>query len=92
MPPTQPYHLYFRRHEPTVIFGSRDSGVSNPTGPGGESFLDAVWTAAPFDDHSGFVSTVERIAAEWEGRGALSEYEATAITETARSAEEDLRV
>jgi hypothetical protein len=51
-----------------------------------------VWAEAPFDDHAEFVSTVERVATEWGGAGALSEHEATTITETARSAEEDLRV
>jgi DUF1680 family protein len=91
-PPTQPYHLYVRRQEPAVIFGSHDSGVSNPVGSDGRSFLDAVWAEAPFDDHAEFVSTVERVATEWGGAGALSEHEATTITETARSAEEDLRV
>jgi len=91
-PPTQPYHLYVRRHEPRIIFGSQDSGISNPTGSDGRTFLDAVWAEAPFNSHSALLSTVERIAAEWAGDGSLTEFEASTITETARSAEEDLRV
>jgi hypothetical protein len=89
-PPTQPYHLYFRRLEPSIVFGSQDSGVSNLVGFDGRNFMDAVWAEAPFDGHPRFVSTVERIATEWEGDGTLSAHEVAAIGEAARRAEEEM--
>ena len=66
---TQPYHIYFRRREPRVVFGTADSGVPNVVGPEGVSFLDAVWDEAPFRDHQAFVATVERIARGLVGSG-----------------------
>jgi hypothetical protein len=91
-PPTQPYHLYVRRHEPGVIFGSVDSGVENPVGPDGLTFLDAVWAEAPFASHSQFVSAVERLAQEWEGAGNVTSLERTSIVDAATRAEADLAV
>lgn len=91
-PPTQPYHVYLRRHEPLVVFGSVDSGVANPVGSDGLTFLDAVWSEAPFASHTAFVSAVERIAGEWQRAGAFSPAQQQAILDAARRAEEDLRV
>ncbi|MBC8090204.1 MAG: glycoside hydrolase family 127 protein [Phycisphaerae bacterium] len=42
---TQPYHMYVRRHEPTIVFGSVDTGVANSKGDDGMTLLDAVWGA-----------------------------------------------
>ncbi|MFC1659862.1 beta-L-arabinofuranosidase domain-containing protein, partial [Gemmatimonadota bacterium] len=89
-PPTRPYHIYVRRHEPGILFGSVDSGVANATGPEGLTFLDAVWERAPFADHSQFLSAVEQIATEWEGSGALTEGDRIAIRDAATRAEADL--
>jgi len=69
-----------------------DSGVSNPAGPEGPTFLDAVWADAPFPDHGAFLATVERVAGEWAGRGVFSAEQQRAIVDAARRAEEDLRV
>jgi hypothetical protein len=86
-PPTQPYHLYLRRQEPVVVFGSEDSGVENPVGSDGSTFLDAVWARAPFPSHERFVSTVETLTAEWEGAGLLTEFQSRSIVEAASRAE-----
>src|SRR5262249_2201502 len=59
---TQPYHMYVRRHEPQIVFGSVDSGVANGKREDGVTFLDAVWAGAPFPDHGKFVAAVERVA------------------------------
>ena len=91
-PPTQPYHIYVRRHEPGVVFGSVDSGVPNPAGVDGLTFLDAVWDEAPFENHGAFLSTVERIGREWERSGSLSRDDGAAIIDAAEKAEADLRV
>ena len=89
---TQPYHLYFRRHEPQVVFGSVDAGVSNPAGEDGRTFLDAVWEQAPFPNHDAFVATVERTAHEWSRAGSLPASDQSAIVDAARRAETDLQV
>lgn len=89
---TRPYHLYFRRSEPAVVFGSVDSGVANPAGDDGLTFLDVVWSEAPFPDHARFVETVERVATEWRASGRLGEKERAAIVDAARRAEAGMAV
>ena len=91
-PPTQPYHMYFRRREPRIAFGSVDSGMANPVGADGMTFLDAVWDQAPFRSHDQFISVVEQTADEWEGSGMLTDGERSGIVDAARRAEDDLRV
>jgi hypothetical protein len=88
--PSQPYHMYVRRHEPTVVFGSVDSAVSNSKRDDGTTFLDAVWTGAPFADHAKFVAAVERVATEWRSAGRLTDAEQSSIVQAARRAERDL--
>ena len=90
-PPTQPYHLYFRRQEPSVVFGSVDAGVPNTAGPDGATFLDTVWAEAPFPNHEDFLHTVERVAADWTAGGAFTPAQAGAVLEAALGAEEDLQ-
>jgi DUF1680 family protein len=90
-PPTQPYHIYLRRREPRVVFGTADSGVPNVVGADGVSFLDAVWEEAPFQDHQAFVATVERIARAWSEAGGLTAAQENGIMRAAREAELDLR-
>ena len=50
-PPTKPYHLYVRRHEPQIVFGSIDAGVPNAKREDGLTFLDVLWSDAPFSPH-----------------------------------------
>ena len=73
------------------MFGSVDSGVPNPVGADGLTFLDSVWTEAPFESHTRFVSTVERVGEEWEGSGALTGNQRSAIVDAARQAEAELQ-
>jgi hypothetical protein len=58
---SQPYHMYVRRHEPAIVFGSVDSGVANTKRDDGMTFLDVVWAGAPFTNHGRFVAAVERM-------------------------------
>ena len=85
--PTSQYHVYVRRQEPSVVFGSVDSGVANTKRDDGVTFLDAVWAGAPFADHGQFVAAVERVAAEWRNAGGLSAIDASAIVQAARRAQ-----
>jgi DUF1680 family protein len=85
--PTSQYHVYVRRQEPSVVFGSVDSGVANTKRDDGVTFLDAVWASAPFADHGQFVAAVERVAAEWRNAGGLSATDASAIVQAARRAQ-----
>ena len=87
---TQPYHMYVRRQEPAIVFGSVDSGVANASRDDGVTFLDAVWAGAPFADHGGFMAAVQRFAAEWRAAGKLTASDESAIVQAARRAERDL--
>jgi DUF1680 family protein len=89
--PTKPYHVYVRRHEPEIVFGSIAAGVSNHARPDGLTFLDVVWDQAPFTDHGRFKSAVGRIAAEWQQAGRLTVQERAAIISAAARAERELR-
>jgi len=88
--PSQPYHMYVRRHEPAIVFGSVDSGVANTKRGDGMTFLDVVWAGAPFANHGRFIAAAERTAAEWRAAGRLTETEQSAIVQAARRAERDL--
>jgi hypothetical protein len=68
-----------------------DSGVENPTGPEGLSFLDVLWDEAPFPSHGEFLAAVERLGREWETNGALRSSQVETILDAARRAESDLR-
>jgi hypothetical protein len=81
-----PYHLYFRRHEPSIVFGSIDSGVANHSRDDGFTFLDIVWNEAPFASHAQLLAATDRISLDWRGRGLLSEGERVAIRNAAEKA------
>ncbi|WP_037267926.1 beta-L-arabinofuranosidase domain-containing protein [Kibdelosporangium aridum] len=86
------HHIYFKRVEPTVVFGSVDSGVSNGTvDDEGFSFLDRVWQAAPFADHGRFVRRVGDVSAEWQARGRFTRRDRQAVIAAAMRAEESMR-
>ena len=87
----QAQHIYVRRHEPTVVFGSHDSGVTNGRDGAGVSFLDAVWAAAPFRSHRRFVARVRGVSTRWVRDGRLTVGEQEAIVSAAVAAEDDLR-
>jgi hypothetical protein len=87
---TQPYHVYVRRQEPRIVFGSVETGVANSKRDDGVTFLDAVWAGAPFANHGRFLAAVERTAAEWRTAGRLTQAEQTTIVQAARRAERDL--
>jgi DUF1680 family protein len=84
---TNPYHVYFHRAEPEVVFGSVDSGVPNHADADGLTFLDAVWAKAPFATMGRFRATVARIAGDWQERGLLTQAERDAIVAAADRAE-----
>jgi hypothetical protein len=88
--PTQPYHMYVRRQEPTIVFGSIDTGIANTKRDDGVTFLDAVWSGAPFADHGQFKAEVERMATEWNAAGRLNAADQSAVVQSARRAERDL--
>jgi DUF1680 family protein len=88
---TNPYHLYIRRHEPTVVFGPFDSGAPNRAREDGLTLLDVLWNEAPFRDHAAFMAAVTRVGADWLKRGLLDAGEQTAITGAAEKAREALQ-
>jgi hypothetical protein len=83
---TQAHHPYVRRNEPTVVFGSRNSGVPNRARSDGTTFLDAVWARAPFPSSTEFIQAVQSTADEWRSRGLLSWSERRAVLSAARNA------
>ena len=91
-PPTRPYHVYVRRQEPQIVFGSIDSGVPNRPRDDRLTFLDVLWDEAPFANHRQFTSAVAKVAAEWEKAGRLDARERTVVVSAAGKAERDLRI
>jgi hypothetical protein len=89
---TRPYHMYLRRAEPRVVFGTVDSGVANPSSENGLTFLDALWDHAPFASHAEFTAAVDRVTTEWQSNGLLTAADRTAILNAAASAEANLAV
>jgi uncharacterized protein len=80
-----PTHVYFRRAEPTIVFGNLDSGVANPAN-GGTTFLDELWTGAPYPARSDFIQAVTTTVASWVQAGRLSAGDGDAVVLTARRA------
>jgi DUF1680 family protein len=89
---TKPYHIYWRRQEPQIVFGSIDAGVANSAREDKLTFLDVVWDQAPFTDHRAFVAAVTRVAGEWEKAGRFTAQDRSAVVAAAGKAERDLRV
>ena len=73
------------------MFGSIDSGVPNRSRDDGLTFLDMVWDEAPFTSQASFRATLERISADWRGRGLLNDRERSLILDAADKASDDLR-
>ncbi|HET6856251.1 MAG TPA: beta-L-arabinofuranosidase domain-containing protein [Streptomyces sp.] len=81
-----PTHAYFRRAEPTIVWGGLDSGVANRAGADGVSLLDEVWSAAPFKNRRGLLRRVESTVDAWVAEGLLSAAEGRKVTDTAKRA------
>ncbi|MER5526201.1 beta-L-arabinofuranosidase domain-containing protein [Streptomyces sp. NPDC002677] len=81
-----PTHAYFRRSEPTVVFGGLDSGVANPAKPDGGSLLDEIWAGAPFHDKWALVARVRSAVAAWVADGLLPGADGDRVVATAREA------
>jgi uncharacterized protein len=88
--PTLPYHMYVRRYEPSIVFGGVATQVANSSRADGISFLDAVWTGAPFNRPAQFVTQVEQAATEWRAAGRFSAAEQSAVLQAARRAASSL--
>ncbi len=84
---TNPYHVYFHRSEPEVVFGSVGSGVPNHARDDGLTFLDVLWADAPFAEMGEFRAAVGRLAGDWRQRGLLTDAEHDAIVTAASQAE-----
>ena len=88
---TQPYHMYFRRDEPNVVFGVINSGVPNDGihDEEGLTVLDRIWDKAPFANHGEFVRQVEEVTARWLDAGRhTSEQRQAILTAAARAGKE----
>lgn len=82
-----PYHAYFTRVEPRVVFGAEDSGVPNRPGADGRTFLDVVWARAPFVHKGAFVRTVERVSSDWLRAGLFTRPQRQAVLTAAARAD-----
>jgi DUF1680 family protein len=87
---TAPYHVYVRRDEPRIVFRSVESGVPNRATDDGMTFLDELWSEAPFANHKQFMAAVNRITTAWQQAGRLSATERSAIVAAAGKAEREL--
>jgi DUF1680 family protein len=81
-----PTHAYFRRSEPKVVFGGRDSGVANPAKPDGTTLLDEVWAGAPFRNKGALVARVRSTVDAWVAAGLLSRADGDKVVSTAGAA------
>ncbi|MFF3377372.1 glycoside hydrolase family 127 protein [Streptomyces sp. NPDC002680] len=80
---TAPYHAYFRRSEPVVVFGTATSGVPNRARPDGPTFLDVLWERAPFATQGAFLDAVRVLADGWLAQGLFSRTERDAVVAAA---------
>jgi hypothetical protein len=76
---TAPYHGYFTRVEPRIVFGTQDAGVTNYADPDGFTFLDRVWAEAPFATKGDLVRTVEDLSGAWFDAGRFTREERQAV-------------
>ncbi|MFI8189418.1 beta-L-arabinofuranosidase domain-containing protein [Streptomyces sp. NPDC085946] len=81
-----PTHVYFRRAEPRVILGGRDTGVANPARADGTTLLDEIWAAAPFGGKGALVARVRSVTDAWVAAGLLSRADGDTVVSTARAA------
>ncbi|WP_078877680.1 beta-L-arabinofuranosidase domain-containing protein [Streptomyces sp. 150FB] len=84
---TANYHMYYRRAEPEVVFGSTDTGVANRAGRDGRTFLDEVWDQGPFAHRAAFIRAVADVSSERFGAGELSRQERQALVVAATRAD-----
>jgi DUF1680 family protein len=90
---TRNQHLYFRRVEPDVVFGSIGTGVANDAirDEEGLTFLDRLWEGAPFATHGEFVRRAEEVTGDWLRADRHTSRQRRAILTAAASAEQELR-
>ncbi|MEU9895081.1 beta-L-arabinofuranosidase domain-containing protein [Streptomyces phaeochromogenes] len=81
-----PTHAYFRRSEPKVVFGTTDSGVTNPARSDGSTLLDEIWAGAPFGTKSALVSRVQSTVNSWVSAGLLAQADGQKVVTTAQNA------
>jgi DUF1680 family protein len=83
---TNPYHVYFHRAEPEIVFGTVDSGVANPAQADGLTFLDVLWAKAPFASMGQFRHVVSQTATQFVRAGLLTSDDRDKIIEAASQA------
>jgi DUF1680 family protein len=80
------FHSYFRRTEPSVVFGGTDSGVANPARTNKTTLLDDVWQSAPFANKPELLLRVTRVADVWVSERLLSRADADRLYGAAQRA------
>ncbi len=90
---TQPQHVYFKRDEPEVVFGTITTGVPNDAtrDAQGLTLLDRIWDSAPFSSHGLFVRRVQDVTAQWLAAGRHTRAQRQAILTAAARAEQELQ-
>ncbi|MFD7501348.1 beta-L-arabinofuranosidase domain-containing protein [Streptomyces sp. NPDC059850] len=83
----EPTHAYFRRSEPTVVFGGTDSGIANPVRDDGTTLLDAIWAAAPYRNKGALVKHVRSTVDSWVAAGLLGAADGRGVVDAARKAD-----
>ncbi len=82
----EPYHAYVRRTEERIVFAGLDSGVPNRPDGVGTTFLDALWSLAPFENPTAFERGVAATAQRWMSAGLLTSAESSTVSRTAAAA------
>lgn len=80
------FHSYFRRTEPSVVFGGVESGVANPARANKTTLLDDIWQVAPFANKPELLRRVTQVTGTWVSEGSLSRADADRINAAAQRA------
>jgi hypothetical protein len=80
------FHSYFRRVEPSVVFGGVNSGVANPARANKTTLLDDIWQSAPFANKPELLRRVTQVTDAWVSEGSLSRADADRIYSAAQRA------
>lgn len=84
---TDGYHMYFKRAEPEIVFGTTATGIDNRPNTDGLTFLDEVWDRGPFRGRGGLVGAVAEVSERRIAAGAMTKSQRRTLIEAAARAE-----
>lgn len=83
---TEAFHSYLRNRTTTVTFAGDSSGVPNRSAADGSTFLDEIWSAAPFTTKADFIARTQEVCARRVANGTMTRLEQQKVLLTAGKA------